>query len=230
MPGEVTIPRVHRAALAQLLTLPESTSTALVTALQTASPSLLLGTVARRLAATLAIPVDDMSKILFMLASMYLTSRSASHTQEDFPAEIIASARELSEFKSGDIEWTHAQKLLSDLLACDRSLGITAKALGVTSDYEKTFSRARILTDMRPIFGEKVEDPPAAAMIVHTLRITYHTPQTNDTPSAFYISLDAKDLMELQKQITRALAKEQTIAKTLSSINLPVLSSQEGDV
>lgn len=230
MPGELTIPPAHRAALARLLTLPEATTTALVTALQATSPSLLIGTVARRLATDLAIPVDDMSEILFMLASMYLTSRSALQTQEDFPAVVIASARELDEFKPIDVEWPRAQKLLSDLLACDRSLGITAKALGVTSEYEKTFWRARILTDMRPIFGEKVEEPPAAAVIVHTLRITYHTPQANNHPSAFYLSLDTKDLRELQAEITRALAKEQTITKTLSGIHLPVLSSEEEDV
>lgn len=230
MPGEVTIPPAHRAALAQLLTLPEATSTALVTALQATSPSLLIGTVARRLAADLGIPVDDMSEILFMLASMYLTSRSGSQADEDFPAVVIDTARELDEFKDVDVEWPRAQKLLSDLLACDRSLGITAKALGVTSEYDKIFARARILTDMRPIFGEKVEEPPAAAVIVHTLRITYHTPQVNNLSSTFYLSLDTKDLHELQAEITRALAKEQTITRTLSGIHLPVLSSEEEDV
>src|SRR5262245_32873330 len=121
MPGDVTIPPTHRPVLARLLTLPEAKSAGLVAALQTASPALLIGTVARRLASALEIPEDDMNEMLFMLASMYLTTRATSRTRESFTEAVVESARELSEFRGADIDWGHAQKLLSDLLACDRS-------------------------------------------------------------------------------------------------------------
>ncbi|HET7501640.1 MAG TPA: hypothetical protein VFK02_11570 [Kofleriaceae bacterium] len=223
----MTIPQVHRSALLQLLALSESDAAAFVRAIKDAPPTLLLGTIARRLAAVVALPVEELVTILIMLASMYLTRQPDTQSRDGFAEAVVSSAREMTEFKDAAIDWSRAQKLLSDLLACDRSLGVTAKAGGVMSEFEKTFASARILTDMRPIFGDSVAEPPAAAVIVHTLRIRYHASQGGDETAAVHVAVDSEGLRELGDQIKRALAKEQSITKALAGIPLPVLSSQK---
>ena len=219
----IEIPEAQVPALEKLLTLSKEKAAELVNALRVEEPSLRLEPMAHRLSAILQIPGDDLADILMMLASMYLTSQARSETKERFVEAIVRAARSIERLRDLMINWDDAPGLLSALLACSDSLGVTAKAIGVTADHEKTYAKARILTDMRPIFGEQIGDKPAAAVVVHTLRIAYRSLYENGN-SAFYVAMDVNDLQNLQEQISRALAKETALAQTLAASNLKLLS------
>jgi hypothetical protein len=227
MAVEVRIPEEQQEALARLLSLSREDAATLLTALEGEPPSLSLAILARHVSTKLTIPRKQLTEILLVLAGMYLTCQTNGRSREEFVDAVLTAARRLDQFQSSEIDWDHARGFLIALLRCDRSLGATTKANGVYYEYERTFAKARILTDIRPIFGDNVDEPPNAAVVVHTLRITYATPHGQEEPSAFYVALDASDLKQLQEQITRALTKEQSVSKSLDAIKLQVLSTQE---
>lgn len=217
----VTIPRAQVPALRQLLLLSKEQADELLSALRAEAPSLLLGTMARRLARAISLPTEDLTAILMMLASMYLASQASSKPREQFVVASIDAAKQLDELGSLEVDWTAAQQRINELLSCDQSLGITAKAVGVTADHERTYHRSRILTDMRPIFGDDVSKP-AAAVIVHTLRVSYLSNRSSEN-AAFFVAMDSLDLQDLRDQIDRALEKEKATVQSLAAIGLPVL-------
>lgn len=55
----------------------------------------------------------------------------------------------------------------------NRSVLVAAKARLVFIEHEHYLCYARIMTDIRPVFGQDVEAKPMAAMVAHTLKLVY---------------------------------------------------------
>jgi hypothetical protein len=104
----------------------------------------------------------------------------------------------------------------------DSSLVVAAKALSVATDCPRLFTESRIISDLRPIFGEQTSEPPSGAVITHTLRITY---AEEGGEKEFFVYLDSRDLDELQGQIKRALDKDTTLRRLLQRTNLKVFET-----
>lgn len=122
-----------------------------------------------------------------------------------------------------NIKWTHSddtfnllKQRLAQLLSI-QSLQLIAKAHDILLEHAQTFSRARIVSDVRPVFGEKIEDSPSAAVIVHMLNITYH-----DASGwrEFVVALDTKDIQLLMDTLERAKAKTESLKSVISSTNM----------
>src|SRR5207253_649802 len=92
--------------------------------------------------------------------------------------------------------------------------GLATKVYDLSTGDERTFCHARILTDLRPVFGPNLEDGPKAMLVVHHLKLAYHG--DSDKHQEFHISLDADDLETLKKIIERA----ETKAKSLKSFGV----------
>lgn len=142
-----------------------------------------------------------------MLLSMYL---GAAESHAVFADEVCAIVEHLirDPAERDVVDWSGFKADLEALLACDESLGVTAKALSVRSEYAAIYCRARIVTDVRPIFGPDPTTAPLAAVIVHTLRITYHD---GDSHKDFYVALDAGDLRQMRELAERASKKEASL-------------------
>jgi hypothetical protein len=90
-------------------------------------------------------------------------------------AASVAQSRDLGEIADADREKfkNGLEQLLG--IAC---LRLSAKAWDLTTEYEHVFLSARILTDVRPVFGEGDRDDqattPTAAVIVNTLKLDYY--------------------------------------------------------
>jgi hypothetical protein len=100
---------------------------------------------------------------------------------------------------------------LGKLLGLERSLGITAKALGVMQDYERVFCGTRVLSDMRPVFTS-AGDAAVAGFVVHNLSIHY---LQDGNYKEFFVALDTSDLQELKMAIARAEQKGEILKATL---------------
>jgi hypothetical protein len=85
----------------------------------------------------------------------------------------------------------------------NNALTVTAKAWELLTENATNFRQARILTDLRPIFSDADETPPAA-IIVHTLRLTYWGV---DGEHAFSLAMDDSDLEDLRRVVVRAQSK-----------------------
>jgi hypothetical protein len=112
-----------------------------------------------------------------------------------------------------------ATERITKLLSVD-ALTIATKGIHLLLDRERIFNHARILTDVRPIFGPQVTEAPAATLITHTLKISYYH---DDGMTDFYLALDDDDISELEEVLRRARTKAETLTKTLASANIKVV-------
>lgn len=79
------------------------------------------------------------------------------------------------------------------------------KGFELLYEYDQVFLGSRILTDIRPVFGDDVDSGPKFALIVHSLRIDLRKYGTDHRE---YFAMDSDDLISLRNDIDRALEKE----------------------
>ncbi len=222
---EILIPSAHRTLLASLLSLPEETAFAVTTALKAAPTASSLGELGSRMASATNLDDEDATAIVGMLASMYQAMVRAEETPSVFVDSVIAASKELpADLLPSSIDWEKARHLLLELMSLDQALGVSSKILGVVTDHDHVYCRSRVLTDIRPVFANSVADAPSALVVVHTLRLTYHS--GGDTPS-FFVALDGVDLEDLRRQLDRAVEKEKSLRAMLAAKELPILSASE---
>src|SRR5206468_2991943 len=95
-----------------------------------------------------------------------------------------------------------------------------AKARDLAFDFERLYTRARILTDIRPIY----DDPRNAivgADIIQSLRLDYVS-SDGDTKT-ITIALDIPDLEQLKKCCEDALQKSEVARKLIEGSGLEVV-------
>jgi hypothetical protein len=105
---------------------------------------------------------------------------------------------------------------LTRLLSIE-TIQLGQNASSLQQEHERLFADARVVSDIRPVFSVDPDEPPSAAVIVHTLRIDYSS--SNEPNGQYYFALDEDDLESLLKHLTRAKAKSKTLKSLLSKIN-----------
>lgn len=110
-----------------------------------------------------------------------------------------------------------------------KSIYYSAKALDLAFDREKIFTRSRILTDIRPVFTDDV-DEVVGAVVVQALRIDYFS---EDGIHSISLSLGSKDVAALLRACQRAVLKSQenvALARRLGSIDAFAAGDEATDV
>lgn len=161
----------------------------------------------------------EFAQIAESLAGLY-TARSVRDVPiADFVEDVCDAMENLAkeELRLPPDERDQFKEKLSILLSSDL-FSVIAKAYDLAGEDERTFCGARILTDLRPVFGTRVEDGPQAMVVLHTLKLTFH--ETNTQHQDFYVSLDADDLVTLRKLIDRAEAKANALRPTVKDVRL----------
>jgi len=115
-----------------------------------------------------------------------------------------------------DAERTDLATRLTTLLDLE-ALGSIGKADDIITDHEHVFRNARILTDVRPIFGDDVGSAPEAAVLIAMLRIDH---STHGRRESIYFALDPPDLDSLKEVVDRATAKIRSLEDFLSAAGL----------
>jgi hypothetical protein len=96
--------------------------------------------------------------------------------------------------------------------------GIASKIVDLRTDDERVFCQARILTDLRPVFGSRIEEGPQGMVVVHLLKLGFHS--ASEKHQEFFVSLDSDDLQTLRNLIDRAEAKARSLKGSLGGIRL----------
>lgn len=99
---------------------------------------------------------------------------------------------------------------------------LKTKAVSVATDAQRLFSNARILTDLRPVFGEDVSEQALGTVILHSLKIGF---AENGRENEFFVTLDSKDLRNLQGHIARALSKEASLKTFVEGTHLKLIDT-----
>jgi len=216
----LTIPERFRDGLAAIAVLDDDSFAEVYEALKSVSVET-LGQ--QELANTVAnevrrISAEDTRKIVDVLASLYqLRSRGIVSAEKVASDLYDALKREqsplLKEQYAADI-----QNRLTELLSLESLSSVAARAKELQMDVERVFCEARILTDLRPIFGTQVGEPKAM-MIIHTLKLGYHDGATGKHEELF-VALDNDDIQKLKRVLERAEKKTKSLISTLQTAGI----------
>ncbi len=101
--------------------------------------------------------------------------------------------------------WNSVVTPLRDLFEL-QVVRLTSKALDLAYEHPELLQRARILTDIRPVFSDDAKEI-RGSVVSHSLLIRYDDTEGNHTMS---LAVDEDDLRSLVKQCERALTKSET--------------------
>jgi len=151
--------------------------------------------------------------ILNAVISLYRAWASAGDiTLEEFANKIWESVATFDR----SAESSDAKDRLHRILDIE-PLARSAKALAVLIDNQHEYHDAKILTDIRYAFRPDPEAEPYGAVIVHTLKLTYHEESEH---KSFFVALDSVDLKQLRAAIGRAEKKEKQLKTQLETAQI----------
>lgn len=198
--------------LVKLFHLPKPSIKALVKSLQKEPPVLMLQTLAARVSERIKVSPRDAAQLLSVITKLFSAFKKSGLRINEFLVEFRKGLEETREIDLhfDDNKWNEHKPHLIQILRCEKSIGVTSKALSVMTDHARIFTDARILTDIRPVFGSDPNETPGAAVIVHTLKIEH---RSDHEPKDFFVALDSVDLSRLDAVVRRAKLKERSLKR-----------------
>jgi hypothetical protein len=169
-----------------------------------------------------SVPIANIENLLEAILSLYLVKSDREVTLDAFVKDVCDAMERLEGNLRllPDERQDFSAKLLT-LLNAD-VLSLAVKAHDLATEDERVFCRARILTDLRPVFGADISDGAQAMVIVHTLKMVVHEEGNAREHRELYVTLDSDDLRSLRQVIDRAEAKGRALSSAVVK-NIPVI-------
>jgi hypothetical protein len=204
----------YRPHLKAILGLPNDDRVKLVGAFQdtplVSSVAMLTAEVSRRA----EMPASTLEPVVRALTALAIPhARGSVDDARSFARELIQAAgedRQLREAFGSVLNDTTAEQI-GAILACELSVRATAKALDISGQSERVVSESRIISDIRPVFGDQIAEP-LHAVILHTLRLECIGEFQHQ-----HFLLSSQALRELKDVVERALTKEAALIRGLES-------------
>jgi hypothetical protein len=162
----------------------------------------------------------ELTKVVDSIASLHRLLSRPGVTPSKLASDATVAVGDIQGFKI--LEGVDFSERLSALLelSCFNIVAIKAKEL--QSLCERTVCDTRILTDVRPIYGESTVNPPTGMIVIHTLKIGYHDSGTG-RHKEFYVALDDSDIAELRKALDRATEKTQSLKPVIEKTGVRLI-------
>lgn len=172
----------------------------------------------RELAAQVASSVQSSSQqtieaVIRTLKAFHSVRNDAGVGLEEFSDDVADSLRESEVLRDEDT--TRLVSNLRDLMQIE-NFALSMKAYNLERTSERLYCKARIVTDLRPMFGDEPSEGPKGFVILHNLRIGYH--ESDKRHKNFYLTLDSVDLLRLRSVIDRALEKSDSLKEHVTSL------------
>ncbi len=150
---------------------------------------------------------DDILQMVLSLCGVRFDLRLSA---KSFVEEIRSAAKATGSaaIDPDQLDWDTLSKKLEQLFSDESSVCETAKLRGLSWDRPNVYSEAKLISDLRPVFGTEVTEPPQLFLMAHSLRITFHD---GERIREMFFSLEPKDLRALNGEVARALSKEEAI-------------------
>jgi hypothetical protein len=218
--AEIWIPLPYREALMALARLPGETADRLVdalAALEAYSPVSRIQEVTTSVLGEGASPAErQLGLPLLALRGQYRQT-----SLEDIAKRVSESTEfELDSEERADLRSRAAAILATPVYAT------TAVATDLQTQNAHNYQSARIVTDLRPVFQDNVDDRPSGAVIVETLQLQTWT--RDGESEAIFVAMDETDLEQLQATVERALHKTETLKKFLKEKDLAYFELEKG--
>lgn len=207
--------------------LDEKVERELIAALESIEPAVFGNDLPKSVASRLdGIPSKTALALIDALLTLYIIKANNKKSASELAAEVAANLACDLESKSENEKNESFDRLNARLLKLLSvpSLELCAKATGLQGEYDQIFVAARILTDIRPIFGNNIEEQPINALIVHNLKIEF---LDSGVLKEIFFALDGKDLIALTEETNRAKTKQETISKLLLGMKVQMIGTVE---
>lgn len=221
----VKVPEEHYQGLALIVALNDQTAGEFITALEQASPKLYPSDIVVEIGPKIpSIKPDDLETIVDTLHTLYLTKLHHELSPESLAEDVCEALAEDEEQDTGFTSENREvfKERLTRLLNIE-SLTVLAKAFSVFRNQENMYCTARIVTDIRAVFGSNPEAPPPAAVLIHMVNLSYHH---EGKLRDFYLALDADNVQELREVLDRADIKAKSLRSLLRGSKVVSLDAE----
>jgi hypothetical protein len=212
------IPQEDTGSIAIIKTLPRASLERLVNALESAppisNPSEMADLIARQI---VGIPADRVAPVIETLYTLYHIRELSGVRPARFIADLMEAIQRTPHPRVPQKELARLRSILEKLMTIG-TLKTVAKAARLQREWERLYCEAKILSDIRPVFGADPESIPVGAVLTHTLRLGYHEGSQH---KEFHVVLDSDDLMAINEVILRAQVKEKSLRNMLKRAKLP---------
>lgn len=204
MPAKLKIPEQHHAGVAAIVALDDIQAQSFFTELD-GDYGHSSGKSFARLHSIAGLEPALAARVYDTLRELYKVREREHMSIDEFADELVKSMNASGNEKIlvADADSLRVRNRLTKLLSA-RGFGLEAKANGLRRDAEHVYCASRVLTDVRPVFGDKLSDGPVRTLIMQTLRLGYHDYEQHRD---LYVSLSEADVARLIEHLTRAQEK-----------------------
>lgn len=149
---------------------------------------------------------ENLKSISSAITGLFYAYIASDQQDDEFIDQLLYSINE-SDVSFSEAELANLKCNLSKLFRTT-SLFVAYKAHTLVMESERLMTDVRVLTDIRPVFGQIAVDDVLGYAISHTLKISY---QDSRGSGEFYVALDSSDLLSLKETIDREIKKQETI-------------------
>ncbi|TMA87105.1 MAG: hypothetical protein E6J74_30625 [Deltaproteobacteria bacterium] len=222
--ADLTIPERHRNGVVKLLELSEDSFSQMVSALEGVGPKLFPDNLSSQMISKIkGVSPEDVSEIITTIMSLSSHRMHDDSTAEELAEQVVQAAIEANiPIKSDKERITFKDRLLKFFEL--NTLFVSAKALGILLSNENLFCSARILTDIRPVFGTDPTVAPTAIVMVHMLDLGYHK---DGELKHLYIAMDSIDIDTLREALNRAEMKAESLKPLMKKAGVEFLDPSE---
>lgn len=157
--------------------------------------------------------------LVHAIVALNVTRAHAEPPIAEFVDDVFSALKDAKHLTAGAGKDEAVKSRITELLTV-RSVTIATKAIHLKIDHERIFFHCRILTDARPVYDVDVASPPVAALITHTLKLTY---VEDDKNVEFYVALDEEDIAELEEVLRRARTKAESLQAVFKAANVNIV-------
>jgi hypothetical protein len=218
--ASLNIPERYRGGLSVLVRMPNESYANLVEALKrTPNAFSTKGEVAEWVSSEIRdIPEGEIRKLVDFIASLgKLRSSRGVEVHKLAHDASVAASEAIPGLSAPTI--ASLENRLNELLPLASMAVVADKAKELQLEREKTFCSARVVTDIRPVFGNDATEEPTLMTVIQTLRIGYHE-SGSPGHKELYIALDASDITSLKAALDRAEKKAKTLKTVMEATRI----------
>jgi hypothetical protein len=214
------IPKDDIEAVRTLKSMASATVGAFIAALKTVPLTADTDEIAKRIADQVPpLTPKQLEAVLDALYGFYFIRELSGVPREVFLEDFIDGLQDAPELKIDKREIPKLTAKFEKLLNIE-TFNALSKAKRLQRDGERLYCDAKIVSDIRPVFGSKPTSRPVGAVITHSLKLGYHE---GGEHSEFHVVLDRIDLDRFSDIVERAKAKDKVLRGLLKETQLPDL-------
>jgi hypothetical protein len=213
------IPKDDAGAIAVMRALPSAALEKFISALKDAPPISSPREMAEHISKLVpSLAVEQLTTVLNTLYTLYHIRELSGVESEMFLNDLMRAIKDSPEMRdvAKGKDLSRLRTLLERLLGIE-ALSVVSKAARLLRDGERLYCGAKVLSDIRPVFGSDPAIKPLGAVLTHTLKVGYHEGSDH---REFHVVLDSNDLASLEEAVQRARAKDATLRSVLKSTGL----------